>query len=73
MPIFKNNRVTGNFVVSISYLKFITKVFEKSYLENVQWQWLISSEGKVVLNNLVKQNYEVSKLAEIVDELVEGL
>jgi len=73
MPIFKNNRVTGNFVVSISYLKFITKVFEKSYLENVQWQWLISSEGKVVLNNLVKQNYEVSKLAEIVDELDEGL
>ncbi|MCD6565249.1 MAG: response regulator [Bacteroidales bacterium] len=73
MPIFKNNRVTGNFVVSINYLKFIKKVFEKSYLENVQWQWLIGSEGKVVLNNIVKQNYEVSKLAEIVDELDEGL
>lgn len=73
MPIFKNNRVTGNFVVSINYLNFINKVFEKSYLENVQWQWLISNEGKVVLNNLVKENYEVSELDRIVDELDEGL
>ena len=73
MPIFKNNRVTGNFAVSINYLNFFKKIFEKSYLENVQWQWLISSEGEVVLNNLVKQNYEVSKLAWIVDELNEGL
>ena len=73
MPIFNNNRVTGNFAVSINYLNFFKKIFEKSYLENVQWQWLISSEGEVVLNNLVKQNYEVSKLAWIVDELNEGL
>ena len=73
MPIFKNNRVTGNFVVSINYLNFIKKIFEKSYLENVQWQWLICSEGKVVLNTLIIQNYEVSKLAEIVDELDKGL
>lgn len=73
MPIFKNNRVTGNFVVSINYLNFIKKIFEKSYLENVQWQWLISNDGKVVLNNLVKENYEVSELDGIVDELNEGL
>lgn len=73
MPIFKNNRVTGNFVVSINYLNFIEKIFEKSYLENVQWQWLISKDGKIVLNNLVKQNYEVSQFVEIVDELGEGL
>jgi len=73
MPIFKNNKVTGNFVVTINYLNFIEKFFEKSYLENVQWQWLISSEGKVVLNNIAKKNYEVNKLAEIVDELDKGL
>ena len=73
MPIFKNNSVTGNFVVSINYINFIKKIFEKSYLENVQWQWLISKEGEVVLNNLAKQNYEVSQLIKIVDELDEGL
>jgi len=73
MPIFKNNKVSGNFVVSINYLNFIKKIFEKSYLENVQWQWLISNEGKVVFNNLVEKNYEVRKLTEIVDELNEGL
>lgn len=72
MPIFKDNKVTGNFIVTIDYLNFIEKIFEKSYIENVQWQWLINEEGEVVLNNLTKQKFEVNQLSRIVDELNEG-
>lgn len=52
VPIFKQENVSGNFIVKVDYREFIKKVFEKSYLKDVQWQWLINKDWEVVFNNL---------------------
>jgi len=74
LPVFKDNRVVGNIVVSIDYINYINWVFEKSHLGSIQWQWLIElgEEATILSNNLAKDELNVTHLYKITDDLFEG-
>lgn len=74
VPYFNDNRVIGNIVVRIDYINFINWVFEKSHLGSTQWQWLIEIGDKltIVSNNLTKDEFNITQLFKITDDLSEG-
>jgi PAS domain S-box-containing protein len=72
LPIFKDNTVVGNVQVGINYESFIANIFEKYHVENIQWQWLIDEEGRLVMNNVAKKELTIPKLEDITDNLAEG-
>lgn len=55
VPVFENNTVVGNLVVTIDYIGVIASIYQKSYLEGIQWQWLIDTEGNILYNNYGKR------------------
>jgi signal transduction histidine kinase/CheY-like chemotaxis protein len=72
LPIFNNNVVTGNIAVTIDYINFINSVFEKSHLENTQWQCLLNDKGEIISNNFSGGELKVNQLYRITDDLIEG-
>ena len=75
LPIFKNNQVTGNLLVTFEIVNYIASVFEKSHLGTTQWQWLIDleDEGKIVTNNLAGEELNVTQMLRISEGLLEGV
>lgn len=72
LPVFSDNMVVGNVQVGLDYQRFITSIFEKYHVENIQWQWLIDEEGRLVLNNVAKKELVVPQLNDITGNLSEG-
>ncbi len=72
LPVFKDNVVTGNLVVSIDYIKYIESVFEDSYLDSIQWQWLIDLDGNVLYHNLGTNEVKFGRVQDITAEIQEG-
>jgi len=52
LPVFKSGEISGNLVVTLDYLAYISSVSEKAHLTGIQWQWMIDKNGKVLFNNL---------------------
>ncbi|MCK4464597.1 MAG: response regulator [Bacteroidales bacterium] len=73
LPIINNNFVTGNIAATIDYIHYINSVFEKSHLENTQWQWLVNNKGEIILNNFSGGELQINQLLHITDDLIEGL
>lgn len=72
LPIINNNFVTGNIAATIDYIHYINSVFEKSHLENTQWQWLVNNKGEIILNNFSGGELQINQLLRITDDLNEG-
>lgn len=72
LPIINNNFVTGNIAATIDYIHYINSVFEKSHLENIQWQWLVNNKGEIILNNFSGGELQINQLLRITDDLIEG-
>jgi len=72
LPIINNNFVTGNIAVTIDHIRYINSVFEKSHLENTQWQWLVNNKGEIILNNFSGGELQINQLLHITDDLIEG-
>lgn len=51
LPILKNNKPVGNFVVSIDYEKFFNELFSDFNSVAYQWQWVVSDSGTVFFDN----------------------
>ncbi len=74
LPVFKDNIVTGNILLDIDYINYINWVFEKSHLGSTQWQWLIElgEEPMILSNNLTGDEFNITNLNKITDDLHEG-
>ncbi|MGC9470377.1 MAG: response regulator [Bacteroidales bacterium] len=72
LPIIKDNQVVGNIEVTLNIEMFIYDIFSKYHVEDIQWQWLIDSEGNIILNNLTDETFEVPELYKITGNLSDG-
>lgn len=51
LPVFKDGQVLGNFVVTLDFNRYFSRVFAKYNLEQYQWQWLVNDTGTIVFDN----------------------
>ncbi|MEA1896980.1 MAG: response regulator [Bacteroidota bacterium] len=74
IPVFENNTVVGNLVVTIDYIGAISSIFQKSHLEGIQWQWLIDTEGSILYNNYGNRDeLNISAVNNIANEINEDV
>ncbi len=52
LPVFKDNVVLGNLVVSLDFENYIHSVLEKFHLEHSIWQWIVDEKGNLVSANI---------------------
>ncbi len=74
-PFFENNILKGNVVVEINLNKYISTVFQLYRLEEIQWQWLVNTEGEIVFSNN-REEISISGIQFIADSIfneVEGM
>lgn len=82
MPVFENNNVVGNIIVTVDYMSYFNNIFKKYKLEDQQWQWVINSDGQVVMSNYFDDNLansdnisaiEIKNLTHIHEDINEGV
>ncbi len=74
VPIFENNTVVGNLVVTIDYIGAISSIYQKSHLEGIQWQWLIDTEGNILFSNYGNRDeLDISAVNSIANEINEEI
>ena len=72
LPVFSNNKVTANIVVTLDYNRFINTVFEKSHLGDIQWQWLLDEEGHLLFSNLETDSLRILEMEKIARDISNG-
>jgi hypothetical protein len=76
LPVFKDNQIFANILVTINLSDYILSELEKFHLEGYSWQWVIDPDNKQVYNTQ-KVNYpNFEGIDNIVDNLnkdLEGL
>ena len=74
LPIIRDNRTIGNFVITVDYKKYFQTLFDKYSLEDYQWQWLINDSGTVVYDNFPGAAIyrELNKLQSDLEEGISG-
>jgi len=50
-PFYKNNVLVGNIVAEINLNKFFVSVFNLFYHENIQWQWILNTNSKILFSS----------------------
>ncbi len=50
-PYFDKNQLIGNIVVEINFNKYISYIFSLYKVEDLQWQWLMDTDGKILYSN----------------------
>jgi signal transduction histidine kinase/CheY-like chemotaxis protein len=72
LPIYKDNVLTGNIVLSLDYAKYIYAQAEKYHLSNTLWQWITDENGNLISYNL-KQKVDFTPAKRIQDDIRNGL
>ena len=72
LPVFQNNDVTGNIVVTLDHIRFISSVFEKSHLGEIQWQWLLDEKGNILFSNLHTDSLRILEIQKIAGDVANG-
>lgn len=58
LPVIDSKGLTiGNFIVTVDYVKYFHSQFNKYKLEDYQWQWLISEDGKILFTNYFSTDF----------------
>jgi signal transduction histidine kinase/CheY-like chemotaxis protein len=47
----KNNKPSGNLVITIDYQKYFSQLFSVFDIKNYQWQWIVNSSGEIIFDN----------------------
>ncbi len=71
-PVIKDGRVLGNFVATIDFNRYFSRVFAKYNLEQYQWQWLVDDTGAIVFDNHGGGEITYSQLRNINEQLDAG-
>ncbi|MCK4922878.1 MAG: response regulator [Bacteroidales bacterium] len=67
-PFFESNILKGNVVVEINLIKYLTSIFHMYRIEDVQWQWLLNSDGEIIFSSN-KDDIEISNVQFIADSI----
>jgi len=51
LPVIRNNKISGNIVVTVDYLKYFDALFSVYKLKDYQWQWVVDSSGEIIYSN----------------------
>jgi signal transduction histidine kinase/CheY-like chemotaxis protein len=73
-PVMKGGELLGNFVVTINFDQYFTRIFSKYSIEDYQWQWVINSDGNIIYDtHKGKPGYsETKRLTKEVNDGVSG-
>ncbi len=70
-PFFKNNELKGNIVIEINLEEFVDHTFDLYKIEDIQWQWILDSNGEIIYSN--RKEFEPSDSRTIIsDSLLDG-
>ena len=72
LPVFLNSKPVVNIVVKIDINDYIKKIFENYHLGNTLWQWSLSTQGDVVVQNLTRDTILISNIEKITHEIKDG-
>ncbi|PLX10601.1 MAG: hypothetical protein C0597_16485 [Marinilabiliales bacterium] len=72
LPVFKDSKTVVNILVKADIDKYINSVFDNYHLGNTLWQWLISTNGDIISNNITRDTISVSKLDKIIVDIDNG-
>ncbi len=72
LPVFKDNKTVINILIKSDIDNYINSVFENYHLGNTLWQWLVSTNGEIISNNLTHDSISVNKLDKIINDISNG-
>src|SRR4030042_687413 len=52
IPVFKDEMVVANIVVTLDFEKYIFSVLNKFYLDGMLWQWILNEKGSLISANI---------------------
>ncbi|MFW5658199.1 MAG: ATP-binding protein [Bacteroidota bacterium] len=71
MPLFQDNKLIGNLIITIDFIRYVNHVFDNYHLRERFWQQLVNFDGKMLTGNfennpvgLEKENIIISELEE---------
>jgi signal transduction histidine kinase/CheY-like chemotaxis protein len=71
IPVFKDQKVVANIVVTLDFERFIFSVLKKFYLDGTLWQWILNEKGSLISAN-INANIEGDIPMEITKNLARG-
>jgi signal transduction histidine kinase/CheY-like chemotaxis protein len=71
IPVFKDQKVVANIVVTLDFERFIFSVLKKFYLDGTLWQWILNEKGNLISAN-INANIEGDIPMEITKNLARG-
>ncbi|HNW58029.1 MAG TPA: histidine kinase dimerization/phospho-acceptor domain-containing protein, partial [Bacteroidales bacterium] len=73
-PVVKDGQVLGNFVITINFNQYFSRIFSKYSIEDYQWQWVINGEGEIIYDSHKgKPGYsETKRLTKEVNDGISG-
>jgi CheY-like chemotaxis protein/signal transduction histidine kinase len=73
-PVEKDGVVIGNFVLTLNFNQYFTRIFSKYSIEYYQWQWVVNSKGDIIFDtHKGKPGYsEIKKLTKQIGDGVSG-
>ncbi|MBN1182857.1 MAG: response regulator [Bacteroidales bacterium] len=69
LPVFMDNKVQGNIMISIDFKNYFSSVFSKYNLDDDLWQTLITPDGKKLLCNHSDDSIKYSGMDEILKKI----
>ncbi|MFN8207369.1 MAG: response regulator [Bacteroidales bacterium] len=72
LPVFKDNQVYGNLELSVNLVNYVGSVLKNYKVESTLWQWLVDSNGQVLLNNCSDKPFQFESMKVITDSLTEA-
>jgi signal transduction histidine kinase/CheY-like chemotaxis protein len=72
LPVYKENVLLGNVVISVSFENFFNSSFSNYAMSNYMWQWAIDDKGKILINDYPGKNCKITQIDKIVTEIHNG-
>ncbi len=72
LPVYKDNVVFANIEVTCDFAGFINKVFNNFHAGNTLWQYLVTEEGEILIQNYSTQPIRVTNLKQLADSVILG-
>ena len=72
LPVYKENEVFANIEVTCNFAGFMNKMFNNFHAGNTLWQYLVTEDGEVLIQNYSTQPLQISNLKQLADSVILG-
>ena len=73
VPYILDNTTKANIQIKLKFVDYFESVFNRYHLDHALSQWLISSNGKIISQNISKDTIVIEKKDSIISNLTHGL